>query len=465
MSQCVPSWDIDDNPTPPRLTLRSHSNSTAPDVPMLDYEVAELTWENGQLAMHGLGQPRVPAKPVASAAVSKYPWEKPRAGGTLESIVNQATRLPHHKPPPEGANDDLVPWLDHQRAVTAAAAAASVTMTMDALVPCSNNNNTTNNNNPSHVIDSVPAGLGPCVGGSSTRVGSCSGGATKDDDAILPGKRERVARVPSTHDWSSRDQSVTGSATFDLDSQQVTLDTCDLGSPENTSSGKAYTKAITVDDHDSVCHSRPQRRAGDEEDKKRGTGKSSVSSKRSRAAAIHNQSERKRRDKINQRMKTLQKLVPNSSKTDKASMLDEVIEYLKQLQAQVQMMSRMNMSPMMMPMTLQQQLQMSLMAQMGMGMGMSPMGMGVVDMNTITRPNVATTGISPVLHPTPFLPLPSWDISGDRLPAAPTMVPDPLSAFLACQSQPMTMDAYTRMAALYQHLHQHPGSSARSQGL
>ena len=87
-----------------------------------------------------------------------------------------------------------------------------------------------------------------------------------------------------------------------------------------------------------------KRRAGDEEDKKRGTGKSSVSSKRRRAAAIHNQSERvcplplplplslslsfflskfyelfniylqKRRDKINQRMKTLQKLVPNSSK-------------------------------------------------------------------------------------------------------------------------------------------------------
>ena len=31
--------------------------------------------------------------------------------------------------------------------------------------------------------------------------------------------------------------------------------------------------------------------------------------------------------------------------------------------------------------------------------------------------------------------------------------------------QPMTMDAYSRMAALYQHLHQHPASSARSQGL
>lgn len=35
-----------------------------------------------------------------------------------------------------------------------------------------------------------------------------------------------------------------------------------------------------------------KREAGDEEDKKKGHGKSSVSTKRSRAAAIHNQSER-----------------------------------------------------------------------------------------------------------------------------------------------------------------------------
>ncbi|KAJ6400386.1 hypothetical protein OIU84_015940 [Salix udensis] len=68
--QCVPSWEVDDNrATAPKLSLRSHSNSSAvPDVPMLGYEVAELTWENGQIAMHGLGPPRVPSKPVASTS-------------------------------------------------------------------------------------------------------------------------------------------------------------------------------------------------------------------------------------------------------------------------------------------------------------------------------------------------------------------------------------------------------------
>ncbi|KAB2082664.1 hypothetical protein ES319_A05G213100v1 [Gossypium barbadense] len=60
------------------------------------------------------------------------------------------------------------------------------------------------------------------------------------------------------------------------------------------------------------------------------------SSKRSRAAEVHNLSEKRRRSRINEKMKALQNLIPNSNKTDKASMLDEAIEYLKQLQLQVQ---------------------------------------------------------------------------------------------------------------------------------
>ncbi|XP_042381213.1 transcription factor PIF3-like isoform X2 [Zingiber officinale] len=62
----------------------------------------------------------------------------------------------------------------------------------------------------------------------------------------------------------------------------------------------------------------------------------SSSSKRNRAAEVHNLSEKRRRSRINEKMKALQSLIPNSSKTDKASMLDEAIEYLKQLQLQVQ---------------------------------------------------------------------------------------------------------------------------------
>ncbi|KAL3614206.1 hypothetical protein CASFOL_042280 [Castilleja foliolosa] len=66
------------------------------------------------------------------------------------------------------------------------------------------------------------------------------------------------------------------------------------------------------------------------------------SSKRSRAAEVHNLSEKRRRSRINEKLKALQSLVPNSNKTDKASMLDETIEYLKQLQLQVQMLTMRN---------------------------------------------------------------------------------------------------------------------------
>nr|CAB3463856.1 unnamed protein product [Digitaria exilis] len=68
------------------------------------------------------------------------------------------------------------------------------------------------------------------------------------------------------------------------------------------------------------------------------------SNKRSRTAEVHNLSERRRRDRINEKMRALQELIPNCNKArcspiDKASMLEEAIEYLKTLQLQVQMMS------------------------------------------------------------------------------------------------------------------------------
>lgn len=47
-----------------------------------NYEIAELTWENGQLAMHGIGG-------LLSTNPTKPTWG--RAGDTLESIVHQAT--------------------------------------------------------------------------------------------------------------------------------------------------------------------------------------------------------------------------------------------------------------------------------------------------------------------------------------------------------------------------------------
>ncbi|KAL6894203.1 hypothetical protein ACP4OV_008301 [Aristida adscensionis] len=74
------------------------------------------------------------------------------------------------------------------------------------------------------------------------------------------------------------------------------------------------------------------------------------SKRRTRAAEVHNLSERRRRDRINEKMRALQELIPHCNKTDKASILDETIEYLKSLQMQVQIMwMTSGMAPMMFP--------------------------------------------------------------------------------------------------------------------
>ncbi|VAH17999.1 unnamed protein product [Triticum turgidum subsp. durum] len=200
--------------------------------------------------------------------------------------------------------------------------------------------------------------------------------------------------------------------------------------------------------------------------------RSSISTKRSRAAAIHNESERKRRDRINQKMQTLQKLVPNSSKTDKASMLDEVIDHLKQLQATVQMMNRM--SSMMMPMAMPQLAQMSVMANMAQMAQMAQMGLGMMNMaGPLAQP--AYPGLTqPMMQAsTPFVAMQPWNAgAGADRQKQSAAVPDAYSAFLACQAaqqntqqqqaQPNGMEAYSRMMAMYQKLSQQqtrPGSS------
>ncbi|KAK7337641.1 hypothetical protein VNO77_18225 [Canavalia gladiata] len=114
-----------------------------------------------------------------------------------------------------------------------------------------------------------------------------------------------------------------------------------------------------------------------------------VGSKRSRSSEVHNLSERRRRDRINEKMRTLQELIPNCNKADKASMLDEAIEYLKTLQLQLQIMSMgtsLYMPTMMVPSGMQHMhaphispfSPTGVSMQMGLGVGC---GMGMADVN------------------------------------------------------------------------------------
>ncbi|KAA3458677.1 transcription factor PIF1-like isoform X1 [Gossypium australe] len=142
--------------------------------------------------------------------------------------------------------------------------------------------------------------------------------------------------------------------------------------------------------------------------KKRTRG--STSTKRSRAAEVHNLSERRRRDRINEKMRALQELIPRCNKSDKASMLDEAIEYLKSLQLQVQMMSMgCGMVPMMFPGVQQY------MPTMGMGIGM---GMGM-DIGRPTMPFTNVLAGSPLPTPAAAAHL------GPRFPMPPFHMPPP----------------------------------------
>ncbi|KAF7806231.1 transcription factor UNE10-like isoform X3 [Senna tora] len=375
-----------------------------------NYEVAELTWENGQLAMHGLGglQPSAQTKPT---------WG--RAHDTLESIVQQAT-CQNQK------SNFTMPQQDHTTPTSISSTIAPSGRTIEnsgqaQTVPiltrkrrlsdssyCGGRSFCSNNN----ILEECDPGSGGCASASAT---FCR---DKDNDTTMM-------------TWASLE------------------------------SGRSLKSSKTLEE-DSPSHCGSENPDQEEDrDTKVETGRS-TSTRRNRAAAIHNQSERRRRDRINQRMKALQRLVPNASKTDKASMLDEVIEYLKQLQAQIQMMSMRNMphqQMMMMPLAMQQQqLQMSMLARMGLGLGL---GMGMLNMNTMAAAPTApppslpqlTVG-APAIAPSfmmPSLLQAHAPIKPEPASAATTSasvsLPDPYSTIL---SQSVNMDIFNSMAALYQ---------------
>ncbi|KAJ7547665.1 hypothetical protein O6H91_08G097300 [Diphasiastrum complanatum] len=145
-------------------------------------------------------------------------------------------------------------------------------------------------------------------------------------------------------------------------------------------------------------------------DERKASAKRKGASRRNRAAEVHNLSERRRRDRINEKMRALQELIPNSSKTDKASMLDEAIEYLKTLQLQLQLMSMRSglsvpsaiMSSGMQMQSLHELPQMHPLPRMAMGMCMGlGAGMGTGDMTTAS-PSQPKESVPPLLGPASY---------------------------------------------------------------
>ncbi|KAF8042964.1 hypothetical protein BT93_A1330 [Corymbia citriodora subsp. variegata] len=164
-----------------------------------------------------------------------------------------------------------------------------------------------------------------------------------------------------------------------------------------------------------------------------------------RRTTIHNLSERRRRDRINKKMRALQKLLPNCDKVDKASVLDEVIEHLKTLQRQLQMMSTRSplfMPPMMLP-TGVHNMHVPQMSQFPLGMGMRagagadcstfqlpiPPISGATALPWSTGAGIPMFGVQPIPY-LPFMPnltrpIPAVDVSGTTTAAEQGESADP----------------------------------------
>jgi hypothetical protein len=64
-----------------------------------------------------------------------------------------------------------------------------------------------------------------------------------------------------------------------------------------------------------------------------------VRARRGQATDPHSIAERLRRERISEKIKALQELVPSCNKTDRAAMLDEILDYVKFLRLQVKVLS------------------------------------------------------------------------------------------------------------------------------
>ncbi|ONK67372.1 uncharacterized protein A4U43_C06F19490 [Asparagus officinalis] len=64
-----------------------------------------------------------------------------------------------------------------------------------------------------------------------------------------------------------------------------------------------------------------------------------VRARRGQATDPHSIAERLRRERIAERIRALQELVPSTNKTDRAAMLDEIVDYVKFLRLQVKVLS------------------------------------------------------------------------------------------------------------------------------
>ncbi|CAN0873285.1 Transcription factor RSL2 [Linum grandiflorum] len=134
------------------------------------------------------------------------------------------------------------------------------------------------------------------------------------------------------------------------------------GNGNGNTQWKKNQKCINVNDHDeeetkiaincgregqssSSCHSEEENVShehnSNNDNNNNGDSKAQKSNRASRGSATDPQSlyARKRRERINERLRILQNLVPNGTKVDISTMLEEAVHYVKFLQIQIKLLS------------------------------------------------------------------------------------------------------------------------------
>ncbi|CAO2162937.1 unnamed protein product [Urochloa humidicola] len=125
-----------------------------------------------------------------------------------------------------------------------------------------------------------------------------------------------------------------------LEMDQARASNASMESANESSRGKAVNGEENGLTAATAAVAGKKKRKGSKEPDEEGEGYIHVRARKGQATNRHSLAERLRREKISERMKLLQDLVPGCSKvTGKAVMLDEIINYVQSLQRQVEFLS------------------------------------------------------------------------------------------------------------------------------
>nr|VDC64280.1 unnamed protein product [Brassica rapa] len=398
-----------------RLSKAAQDNNTSPPVD----EVVELVWENGQVST----QSRSKNIPPPHQGASSRPGEIGNASKTTimdeipMSVPSLMTGL--------SQDDDFVPWINHHHPHQSLDGYCSEFLQEEemALFQRRNNGNESappppaaasssqHNGFQSHSLYGTDRAREPLVTSNKPglinfshflRPATLGKSPNNNADRSKEKSPQSPPKVFQTKVLGAKEvlnESV--ASAMPKDSQKACLVSEDSGRKEqesekavvcssvgsgNSLDGASESPSLSVkrkhsDVQDIDCHSEDVEGESGDGRKEAAPSRTGTGSKRSRSAEVHNLSERRRRDRINEKMRALQELIPNCNKVDKASMLDEAIEYLKSLQLQVQIMSMASgyyMPPVMFPPGMGHYPAAA--AAMAMGMGM-PYAMGLPDMS------------------------------------------------------------------------------------